>query len=208
MTVIALTKLHNDPENANACPPETLEKIKRNIGRTGNCPPLIVRPHPKKKNQYVIIDGHHRKRILEDLGWGEAECQVWPVDATEARIALATLNRLHGEDNLRKRAELIETLTREFSVEELSRFIPEEAAEIQDMLRLLELNEEELEKAIRKQTEEEVASLPVPLSFMVSSSEADLINAVLEKYRGKDKDRGRALVGLCRKHQELIGDKA
>src|SRR5690348_8803444 len=104
---IALNLLHADPRNPNVCSKESLEKLKRNIQRTGLCPSLIVRPHPDLDGTYILIDGHHRKLVLEALEWIEAPCQVWDVSEPEAQIALATLNRLHGTDNPKKRAELI-----------------------------------------------------------------------------------------------------
>lgn len=48
MQKITLSQLHADPRNANVCSRETLDKIKRNIEATGQCPALIVRPAPDR----------------------------------------------------------------------------------------------------------------------------------------------------------------
>jgi ParB-like chromosome segregation protein Spo0J len=85
MLQIALTHLLPDPKNPNLCNTETLDKLKRNIKRTGFYPALVVRKHPKKANHYILIDGHHRKLVLEVLGHEQADCQVVDVSEKEAR---------------------------------------------------------------------------------------------------------------------------
>lgn len=194
MTLIRLSQLENNPKNPNVCNKETLEKLQRNIGRTRIYPALIVRKHPKKANRYIIIDGHHRKLVLEALGDAQAECQVVDVNEKEAHILLATLNRLHGTDNLQKRAELIETLTELVPVDELLQMIPESKAEIDDLLDLLRHDLDGLEKALKAEIEQEAKTLPVALSFMVDVDQAETINAAISLFKAKD--RGFSLVAL------------
>jgi ParB family chromosome partitioning protein len=200
MLSISLKKLHPNPQNPNVCPGEISDKIRRNIERTGYYPPLIVRPHPKVSGCFQIIDGHYRKEILESLGKTSAHCVVWDVSDQEAGILLATLNRLHGEDNPRKRAELLESLMVSFTPEDLSALIPESTSEIEDLLSLLEFNFDEMEKTLQKTMAEEAASLPVPFTFMISSEEAPVVEEALGLFSGEPKsDRSDALVKLCRK---------
>jgi ParB/RepB/Spo0J family partition protein len=204
MPSIPLNKLFSDPRNANVCPPEVLEKITCNIKRTGYCPPLIIRPHPKKKGSYIIIDGHHRKHVLNSLGWTEVECQIWDISEKEAQIALATLNRLHGEDNPRKRAELLESLVQSFPLEDLAKILPETPAQIQDYLALLQFDFTEIEKSFEKQIEHEKTVLPVPFTFMVGADKAPIVEAALGLFNQEpQKDRGEILVALCEK---VLGD--
>lgn len=202
MPLITLERLYDDPRNANVCTPETLDKIRLNIERTGLCPPLIVRPHSEQADAYMIIDGHHRKRVLESLGWKAVECQIWDLPETEVLIALATLNQLRGTDNIRLRAELIQSLAENIAVEDLATLLPETACEIQDMLKLLEYDFEMLEKNLKAQMEKEESQLPVVFSFLVPAQDAMLVNEVLESFKArsskKQADRGLALVEMCR----------
>lgn len=210
MIRIPLKKLYPDPQNPNVCPEAVCEKISRNIERTGYYPPLIVRPHPTKAGAYMIIDGHFRKQILAGQGQKEADCIVWEVSEVESRLLLATLNRLRGEDNPRKRAQLLESLIQTFPIDDLSQLIPETASEIKDLIALLDLDFQELEKTLQKTMADEAAGLPVPLTFMIRSDDIPCVEKALSLFSGSPKsDRGEALVSLCRKVLEsnpLEGD--
>jgi ParB/RepB/Spo0J family partition protein len=201
--LLPLAHFESDPRNANVCDRDTLEKLQRNIARTGLCPPLIVRPHPNKPERYILIDGHHRKIVLERLGWESAPCQIWPVSDQEARIALATLNRLRGTDDIRKRASLIDSLIREIPAIDLSHLLPESETEIADLLFILKLDDAALKTALEAQRQAELEALPVPLTFLVSPENARLIEDALEPYLAIDSqaerkmNRGQALATLC-----------
>ncbi len=200
MPTIPLQLLDNDPKSSNVCSPETLEKLRRNIERTGLYPPLIVRPRNKKSERFIIIDGHHRKLVLESMGHTEAKCVVWRISGQEAKIALATLNTLRGTENLKKRAELVQALTQTLPIEELAQLIPEATEEIQDLLALLEQDIEALERSVQEQMEAEKASLPVPLTFLVPPQDLASVTQALTHFQessSKKPDRGVAFVNLC-----------
>jgi ParB/RepB/Spo0J family partition protein len=192
---LKLTQLEADPRNPNVCLPEILEKLKTNIQRTQLCPPLIVRPHPSKKNKYMLIDGHHRKLVLEALGWSTVTCQVWDVSEQEAQLALATLNRLRGTDIPQKRAELLASLTETLSPQALAELIPETEAQIQDLLRFLQLDTDALEKALKAEMAKEAESLPVAYTFLIPAQEKQKVDEALQLF--STTDRGVALVQMC-----------
>jgi hypothetical protein len=75
--------------------------------------------------RYQILNGHHRARALRDLGHTHARCDVWDVDDDEARLLLATLNRLEGRDDPSRRAALVARLGDGRSAEDLARLLPE-----------------------------------------------------------------------------------
>jgi len=199
MPVIALKLLDADPRNANVCDTEMLNKLASNIQRTGFCPPLIVRPHPQKEGRYMILDGHHRKLVLERLKWKTVECQIWTVSEEDAQLALVTLNRLRGTDNLRKRAELIQCLSQTLDIQALASLIPETPPEIENLLSSLQFDFEALETQLKAQQKAEQESLPVPFTCMLTASEY----ASVEKALGlmQQAERSAALVKLC---QEVI----
>jgi ParB-like chromosome segregation protein Spo0J len=195
MTTIALHLLLDDPKSSNVCSPDVLEKLSRHIAKTGLYPPLVVRPKSKASKQFILIDGHHRKRILESLGHTEADCVVWNVNDKEARLALATLNTLRGTENLTKRAELVRDLAQFISVDELATLLPETDAEIADLLTILDHDAEELERALQAQTAAEKEMLPVPFTFLVSASAVATVEQALASFNPTD--RGLALAALC-----------
>lgn len=196
---IALSQLIADPRNANACSSGVLAKLKRHIERTGFCPSLLVRPHPTQEDHYILVDGHHRKLVLEELAWSEVECQVKDMDDTEAGLLLLTLNRLRGTDSPRKRAELIDALLPHFNLNDLSLMLPESAGELEGLLALLNYEDNELAKALQAQMDAEKQTLPVPLGFMIPAEDLEIVQEALAKYQGTSRqDQGQALVAICR----------
>jgi ParB-like chromosome segregation protein Spo0J len=196
MPVISLKLLDADIRNANICDADTLDKITANIQRTGFCPPLIVRPHPNKEGRYMMLDGHHRKLVLERLKWKSVECQVWTISEEDAQLALVTLNRLRGADNLRKRAELIQSLSQTLEIQTLACLIPETPPEIETLLSSLQFDFQVLEEKLKAQQAAEKAALPVPFTCMLSAEDFALVEKALSL--SHQKDRGAALVTLCR----------
>src|SRR5712692_136185 len=131
--MIPIEDLRPHPLNSNVMPEDLREKLRAHIHRTGRYPFLVVRPHPDDPGQYQVLDGHHRIEILRELGHTEARCDVWQVDDREAKLLLATLNRLQGQDLPRRRAELLHSLLGETSVVDLAGLLPESAKQIEEL---------------------------------------------------------------------------
>src|ERR1043165_6360402 len=108
---IEIGRLIAHPKNANVMEPAVRRKLRRHIERTGRYEPLVVRPHPTVAGSLELINGHHRKLVLEELGHATASCVVWQLDDAETLMLLTTVNRLGGEDAAGKRLELIEALS-------------------------------------------------------------------------------------------------
>ena len=119
---IGLERLRANPHNSNVMGERMLARLVRHIEATGRYPPIIVRP---RGDGYEILDGHHRVEALRRLGQAAARCLVWEVDAEEALWLLATLNRLQGQDDARKRAALLRELGRRVEQTELGRRLPD-----------------------------------------------------------------------------------
>ena len=150
---LPIDRLEPHPENANRMSADRLEKLKGHIVRTGRYEPIVVRPIPvrsaecgvRSKRQkgengarYQILNGHHRARVLRELGRKRARCDVWDVDDDEARMLLATLNRLEGRDDPKARARLVAHLATGRSAEDLARLLPEPPDAVERLLRLAE----------------------------------------------------------------------
>src|SRR5437867_1673703 len=142
--MIPLDDLVAHPLNSNVMPDELKSKLTAHIKRTGLYPALVVRPHAEQPSKYQVLDGHHRVQVLRDLGHAEARCDVWKVDDREAKLLLATLNRLQGQDQPRKRAQLLHELLGETSAGDLAGLLPESEKQIEDVHALLEFQAEEI----------------------------------------------------------------
>jgi ParB-like chromosome segregation protein Spo0J len=195
---IPIEQLVPDARNANVCLPDLLAKLRTNMARSGACPALIARPDPTDEKRKIIIDGHHRWAVAKSLQWSHVPCELWHVDETEAQLLLVTLNRLRGEDNPRKRAELLNGLTLQFGADELVKLIPETRDQLDDLLALLKLQDEELQANVAKLLAAQQNELPVILSFTLKRAEADLVQTTLTKYQPKgDKNPSSGLIALC-----------
>ena len=137
---IPLDRLLPHPANPNVMDEELLEKLAANIQQEGDYEPVVVRPHPRRRGHYEIVNGKQRLDVLRRLGHKEALCYVWPCDDETALMLLATLNRLRGQDDPLKRAQLLGELSDLASPEELARLLPESAALIRQTLEMLDLD--------------------------------------------------------------------
>ncbi len=113
---IATNLLEEHPENNNFMDADSLLKLRRHIEKTSRYEPLTVRPHPWKEGKYQVINGHNRLRVLRALDHSSTRCVVWNLDDHQARLYLATLNRLSGHDIPERRAVLLENLLACFSI--------------------------------------------------------------------------------------------
>lgn len=140
ITCVPLDRLRDHPMNANAMPRAMLATLKRHIAASGRYPPLIVRPMPGEPGAYQLIDGHHRRIVLAELGHAEAACVVWNLDDEQTLTLLATVNRLEGSDDPKRRAAIIGELESmgERAAGELAKWLPESADQVR---RLRELND-------------------------------------------------------------------
>lgn len=174
---IALDRLHAHPDNSNVMPPRLLDKLEAHIRGSGRYPPLIVRPH---EGGYQLLDGHHRAEALRRLGHDQAWCDVWDVDDDAALLLLATLNRLEGGDDPRRRAALLARLSEKTPSARLAALLPERAERIASLLKL----GEGLPTPRPPQPEHE---MPVPVHFFLRPADRRRLEAALQRI-GPDRE--------------------
>lgn len=190
------------PENSNFMDAETLKKLRRHIERTGRYEPLTVRPHPWEEGEFQVINGHNRLRVLRALKYQTARCLVWNLDDDQARLYLATLNRLSGRDIPERRAALLENLLDTFDISELSTLLPDDRKQLEELSRLACLETDEF---VERTTAEEQPRVPVILSFMLEESEARELNLAIDLVLNAEEgklSRSQALVHLARFYLE------
>jgi ParB/RepB/Spo0J family partition protein len=133
---IPLDKLIAHPDNPNRMSKTNFKKLIRNIERTGRYEPLIVRPSPQQPGFYQIINGHHRKRALQKLGYKKADTLIWNINDEDADIMLTTLNRLGGSDVLEKKLVLLKRLNKRMQTNSLAKLLPQTAKQIERLANL------------------------------------------------------------------------
>jgi ParB family chromosome partitioning protein len=180
-------------------PAEILRKLRLHIERTGRYEPLTVRPHPALKGRFEVLNGHNRLRVLRAIRHELARCVVWDVDDDQARLYLATLNRLAGSDVPERRAALLESLLGSFDVAELSALLPDDRRQLEELERLSRLEPEDL-LAAGPPARDESGALVI-LDFVLDEAQAKEVNLALEMIRASEEESissGQALVGLAR----------
>src|SRR2546426_5247338 len=146
--MVPLDDLRPHPLNSNVMTEDLKAKLKAHIKRTGRYPFLVVRPHPKEPGKFQVLDGHHRIEILRELGHTEVRCDVWDVTDREAKLLLATLNRLQGQDVPIRRAELLHELLGEMSIDDLAGLLPESDRQLEELHSLLEFPSGEIARPL------------------------------------------------------------
>jgi ParB-like chromosome segregation protein Spo0J len=206
--MIALDDLVAHPLNSNVMSEDLQAKLRAHIKRTGRYPFLVVRQHPDEPGKYQVLDGHHRVAILRDLGHTEARCDVWEANDREARLLLATLNRLQGQDQPRRRAELIHELLGEMSLDDLAGLLPETDRQIEELHALLEFPAEEVALLLEEQAEEAEKVLPRVLTFVVTPEQEELIEQAVELASDGTKGRDRKARGLANLARRFLQERS
>ena len=195
--MVALDDLVPHPLNSNVMAPELMEKLRAHIRRTGRYPFLVVRPHPDEPGKYQVLDGHHRVAILRQLSHAEARCDVWEVDDREAKLLLATLNRLEGQDQPVRRAQLIHDLLGEMSADDLAGLLPETDKQLEELHALLEFPAEEIAAMLDQDAEQAEKILPRVMTFVVTPLQEELIEQAVERASDGTPGRDRKARGLA-----------
>src|SRR5881628_3475620 len=207
--MVPLDDLLPHPLNSNVMSLDLQAKLRAHIKRTGRYPFIVVRPHPDQSGKYQVLDGHHRVAVLRDLCHTEARCDVWQVDDREAKLLLATLNRLQGQDQPLRRAELVHELLAEMNVGDLGGLLPETEKQLEELHALLEFPAEEIASLLEEQAEEAEKVLPRVMSFVVTPEQEELIDRAVEMASdgtpGRDR-KARGLANLARHFMEGRAD--
>jgi ParB/RepB/Spo0J family partition protein len=205
--MVPLDDLVPHPLNSNVMSEELREKLKAHIKRTGRTPFIVVRPHPEDPGKFQILDGHHRVAILRELGHTEARCDVWDVSDREAKLLLATLNRLEGQDQPIRRAQLIHELLGEMNIGDLAGLLPESDRQLEELHALLEFPADEIAALLDAEAEREERVLPRVMSFVVTPEQEELIDQAVEMASDGTPGRDRKARGLANLAQRYMEDR-
>ena len=206
--MVPLDSLLPHPLNSNVMPEDLRAKLKAHIKRTGRYPFLVVRPHPDEPGKYQVLDGHHRVAVLRDLGHAEARCDVWEVNDREAKLLLATLNRLQGQDQPLKRAQLVHELLAEMNVGDLGGLLPETDKQLDELHALLEFPAEEIAALLEEQAQEAEKVLPRVLSFVVTPEQEQVIEQAVELASDGTPGRDRKAKGLTNLAKRFLEERS
>lgn len=180
-------------ENANEFSEELYESLKKDIethGLVGQS--LIVNP---KDN--TLIDGHHRLRVMQELGYEEVPVIFYePKDETEQKVLSIAWNKKRGTFNEQKLHNLIKSIhdSGKYSLEELAEKLGFNSSEIKEKLEAIKIDEDLIRKLEQDAMEQE-KNLPVLMTFSVDKDDEEIVKVALELAEAKT--LGKALVEVC-----------
>lgn len=208
--VLPLEHLIPNTWNPNEMTDEEYERtklgIKRLIKKVGlaKIPPLVVRPHKKKKGKWEIIDGEHRQKILTELGHTHGPVLVLNVNTKTAMLLTDQLNHNRGSNDPKKYARYLKTLVEGYklSLDELEEVLPHSSEDMETMMRAQNIHlddvmihgasDEDLEKSVDDGKDNDW----VKLEFRVPPSVSEIVEAEIGRISSKLEGRnirGRAL---------------
>ena len=167
---IRLEKLMPHPDNPNRMSRANFAKLVRNIKRTGQYEPLVVRPHPNMSGFFQIINGHHRCRALKALGHERVDAVVWSASDEDTDILLTTLNRLGGRDILDKKLTLLRRLDARMPTRDLAKLVPQTRGQLERLIHHKPLSQAMMRRA---------NAFAMPVVFFVDKTQQETIEEAL-----------------------------
>ena len=195
------------PWNPNALDATGLRKLRASLERFGLVQHLVVRP--TGTDRFEVLSGNQRLRVLREAGVRSVPCVVVEMDDANARLLAHTLNRLHGEDDLGLRAELIREVLRDLPEAEVLSVLPESP---EGLRALVSLDHETIADSLRAWQQAQSARLR-HLTFQLTTAQLEVVTAALAKIEASSgngggdarKTQGSALYQLCKRYVEQQG---
>lgn len=193
------------PWNPNVMEPAVLQLLRASVRRFGVLVPLVVRR--LQDGHYEVIGGNHRLSVLEELGFSKAPCVVVNMDDAEARLLAQALNRIHGEDDLGMRAELLRTVLEHTPAEEILSVVPENAKRLKA---LTSVGKRDIADYLRNWEAARSARLR-HFTAQLTAAQLELVDSVLSEFLdqvqggegGNPNPKGVALFRLCQAYLDL-----
>ena len=129
---LPIEALKEAPWNVNQVDEAMMQRLRTSIGKYGLVQNLVVR---KVANDYEVLSGNHRLRLLHEMLIKKVPCVVVDVDA-HARLLAQALNHIHGDDDLGLRAELIREVLQVLPEEEVLAVLPDTMDGLKGMVNL------------------------------------------------------------------------
>ena len=189
--------------NVNECDEGTLRRLGASLQRFGVVVPLVVR---SVGDAYEVLSGNQRLRVLREQGAATAPCVEVQADDARARLLAQTLNRLHGEDDLNKKAALVKDVLDAMSAEEAAAVLPDSAEALRGLASIREANPASLAEQVTGWAAVQHAKAEAGLhvtSFSLSTDQKDAVERsvglMLPRLGTTDAPnrRGVALAELC-----------
>jgi DNA adenine methylase len=115
--ILDLQLLKPNTKNPNKMDAKTYQLLVKNIRREGFKDPILV---VRDAEGYIIVDGHHRKKALQDLGFTWGPCVIAEnADINNVTLSTLMLNKIKGRLDPSKVGAILMGLREEYSSKDL-----------------------------------------------------------------------------------------
>ena len=206
---VTIEKLKEAPWNPNRMDENMLRRLKASVERYGLVHNLVIRP--LNEDAYEVLSGNQRLKVLQEAGFSRVPCVVVTADDTQARVLAQALNRIHGEDDLGVRAELLRSVLAVMPAEEVVKILPETP---QSLAAAASLGQDSIVDCLRAWESTKGVRLH-HCTFQLTSSQSEVVEKALTRVLPKARqskgdspnDRGTALYILCQSYLEKGGSR-
>ena len=117
-----------DPTNPNVMDKNKLDALRLMMKKKGMLQPCII------DQDGLMADGEHRYKIFLEEGMDKIPCYRLTLTDSERRLIRQTMNKIHGEHNPRDDIDDLLRLSKEHSLDKLSRYLGQEEKQLSDYL--------------------------------------------------------------------------
>ena len=207
ITNIPVDLLRQPQWNPNQMDDGNLMKLGRSIDRYGLVQNLVVRL--MEDGTYEMLAGNQRLQVLSQSGIMEVPCVVVELEDGEARLLCQALNRVHGEDDLGLRAELLRHVLEELPEEEVLGILPDTRMGLES---LVNLGRDSMDGYLENWQAAQAVKLK-HLQFQLTGQQMKSVEEALARlmpeassgHGSSPNARGTALYILCRKYLDVSG---
>ena len=204
--LIKISEVRANAYNPNVIDPRTYSQLVRRISEEGFLQPIVVRCLEVAQDQikYEIIDGEHRYRAAVELEYEEIPAIILDKSLPEAMVGTINMNKLRGEFDVLKLAEIIQELSKTYTIEEIEDklgYTPDEVTGLGELLSFdfnsfkpdIQLGEEEgldiehrLEVVLTKQQDDIIKkAIRLTKKSEVPDALVDICSEYIMKHHGK-----------------------
>ena len=201
---LPIEQIREAPWNPNSQDEGMKSRLRHSIRRFNLVTPLVVRQI--EPSMYETVGGAQRLVALREIGSVDAPCVVVEADDQEARLLSQALNRIHGEDDLGLRAELMREVLDKLPQEDVLSLLPET---VESLTSLCSLGQEDVAAYLQSWQQAQEARLR-HMQFQLTTAQMEVVEEVMAQLMPRAREsqddspnaRGTALFLLCTAYLE------
>jgi ParB/RepB/Spo0J family partition protein len=192
--LVKLTEIRLNKYNPNVVSEEIMEQLTKRIEEEGFLQPVLLRNiEPEGEIKYEVIDGEHRFLAAQKLGYEDIPSIVIDKKLPEAMLSTINMNKLRGEFDTLKLAEVIHELNKTYTIEELEEKLGYSNDELQGLENLLKFDYEDF-KEENDALDELGEAKEYRFEVVLTQEQYDTINKALELTKLEENSEGISLI--------------